>query len=122
MIYPILNNQKLVIGVPHVGSGLVLIALTVISSILNIFIFLFIFLLIAAFRCRPVDQLIRTVTGHLRKTNLDKLDEPLLLKETNDEMGVLVRAPVVCWRNLKKVNPHCQIVRSKQRGVRWQNK
>ncbi|MFT6477405.1 MAG: two-component system nitrogen regulation sensor histidine kinase NtrY [Spirosomataceae bacterium] len=94
-IYPILNNQKLVIGVPHVGSGLVLNRhlTTVISSILNIFIFLFIFLLIAAFFVsRQLTNPIRTVTRHLRKTNLDKLDEPLLLKETNDEMGVLVRA------------------------------
>jgi signal transduction histidine kinase len=94
-IYPVPNNQKLVIGVPHVGSGFVLNKqlTTVISSILNIFIFLFIFLLIAAFFVsRQLTNPIRTVTGHLRKTNLDKLDEPLPLAETNDEMGVLVRA------------------------------
>jgi signal transduction histidine kinase len=94
-IHLVPNNQKLVIGVPHVGSGLTLNKqlITVISSILNIFIFLFIFLLIAAyFVSRQLTNPIRTVTGHLRKTNLDKLDELLPLKETNDEIGVLVRA------------------------------
>lgn len=94
-VQPQSGNQKLIVGIPHVDSGVVLNRqlITVISSILNIFIFLFVFLLIAAFFVsRQLTNPIRTVTGHLRKTNLDKLDEPLPMEETNDEMGVLVRA------------------------------
>ncbi|MDP5121825.1 MAG: HAMP domain-containing histidine kinase, partial [Spirosomaceae bacterium] len=118
-VRPLAKAQKLVIGVPHIDSGIVLERQlkTVVSSILNIFIFLFVFLLVAAFFVsRQLTNPIRTVTGHLRKTNLDKLNEPLPLEETNDEMGVLVRA---YNRMLKKLEESKMALSDSEKQTAW---
>lgn len=118
-IKPVTSSEKIIIGVPHTGAKRTLEKQlqTVISSILNIFILLFVTLLLASFFVsRQLTNPIRTVTSHLRKTNLDKLDEPLPLAETNDEMGVLVRA---YNRMLKKLEESKMALSNSEKQTAW---
>ncbi len=112
-------TEKIILGVPHPSSNFTLEKQlqAVISSILNIFILMFLVLLLASFFVsRQLTNPIRTVTSHLRKTNLDKLDEPLPLAETTDEMGILVRA---YNRMLKKLEESKVALSNSEKQTAW---
>lgn len=112
-------SEKLILGVPHPSSEFTLKKQlqAVVSSILNIFILMFLVLLLASFFVsRQLTNPIRTVTNHLQKTNLDKLDEPLPLAETADEMGILVRA---YNRMLKKLEESKVALSNSEKQTAW---
>lgn len=101
------NNAagKIILRIPYLDSQLMLTKqLTeVVSFILMIFIVLFVILILASyFVSQQLTTPLRAITSHIRKTNLDKLNEPLPNIDSGDEMGVLVRAYNKMLRKLEE--------------------
>jgi two-component system, NtrC family, nitrogen regulation sensor histidine kinase NtrY len=72
----------------------------VISSILSVFIFLFVVLLIISyFVSKQLTEPLRVITQKIKKTDLDKLNEPLTW-DSDDEIGVLTKAYNTMLRKL----------------------